>query len=115
MKRIVTTVVVLIFLSCCSKDVNYTGSLTVTAKGLKSYCTQCSLDTYQIGLFDPSSLQVRSFDTSNALYFYKFNNDSTVQFTNINFGNYVVAALYTGRYKVVQVKAGQTKTLDFFK
>ena len=99
--------------SCKDEEIQYTGNLVVSAGELTSF-NGTPIGRLSVGLFDIGELQQPFANPDHALETKSFSG-SKIEFKGINPG-YVVAIIYSDddTYKTVQVKAGQTTTLDFF-
>jgi len=118
MKKIILLFALIPFLFSCQKEkeltVDFTGDLTIITGGATTYLGDPIKD-FQVGLFDQSILNETFFSEKGALYRGYFNSSGFIQFKDVNLGNYVVAFVGTAKnhvYKTVQVKAGQSITID---
>lgn len=101
----------LLLLISCSK-IPYTGNLVLNA-GTVTTIGGRPIEQYSVGLFDISVLQQPFADPQFAIETKSFWN-GRIEFEDINLGNYAVAIIYSEEFKTVQVKVGQTTTVDFF-
>lgn len=100
------------FLMACNEEIHYTGDLVVTS-GTVTSIDGVPISQISVGLFDISELQEPFAFPNHALSEKKFV-QGKIEFKGINPGNYVVCRIYTDGFKTVQVKAGQTSTINLF-
>lgn len=120
MKIFLRLLIITLLLIGCRKDEEYfyTGDLTVVTN--QTIINGQNITNIQLGLFD-----MRFYDQPanflsgrEALYTERFNGQQ-LTFEDVNSGNYFVAALRPNETsssyrRVIQIKAGQTVTLNFF-
>ena len=111
-RRIVSFILAVAFLMSCNEEIHYTGNLVVTS-GTVTSIDGVPISQISVGLFDISELQEPFAFPNHALSEKKFV-QGKIEFKGINPGNYVVCRIYTDGFKTVQVKAGQTSTINLF-
>jgi len=94
--------ILILTVSCTEDEVQCTGELMVTYFAEREG---------SIGLFDISSLHEGTYWPRYALEIKETSNGS-VEFKDLNPGNYVVGFIYSDDPKVVQIKIGQTTVID---
>ena len=103
-RKIRLLILILFIAISCKDDTQYTGNLVVTG----SDRTENS-----VGLFDIGVLYNGQTWPEYALAIKTMTN-GRVEFDNLNPGNYVIAIIYSDDPKAVQVRVGQTTTIDLF-
>ena len=105
LKKIRFLILILVLaISCKEDEVQYTGNLIVTDSAKRDEA---------IGLFDIGVLYDGKTWPKYALEVKETHNGSA-EFLDLNPGNYAVGFIYSDDSKVVQVKIGQTTTIDLF-
>ncbi|MBX7126413.1 MAG: hypothetical protein K1X47_12035 [Cyclobacteriaceae bacterium] len=106
-------VALLPFTWSCSKDPALTGTLVAT-RGQSTFTPNGTpIRDANIGLFDVNVLTTGRTYPSEAIASSVFLTTS-IEFNDLNPGNYVLAELYSNTYRTVQVKAGQKTTVLLF-
>jgi hypothetical protein len=102
-----------LFISC-QEEIKYTGNLTVTYGAVQTV-DGIPIREVTVGLFDPTIMESTFAYSRYAIKTNKFISGSA-KFEGMNPGNYVVAVInsHQSYYKVVQIKAGQTTSINLF-
>jgi len=112
MRKIVQLFLLATLLLSCKEEMQYTGDLVVSSGG-KTTIGSTPIGDIEVGLFDISELQEPFAYPDHALEIKSFVGGK-IEFKGLNPGNYVVARIYADDLKPVQVRVGQTTTLELF-